>query len=33
MARRDLLNDAERTRLFEAPGDDASLILLYSGSE
>jgi hypothetical protein len=33
MARRGLLNDAERTRLFEAPGDDASLIRLYSLSD
>lgn len=33
MARRDLLNDAERTRLFEVPGDDASLIRLYSLSD
>jgi TnpA family transposase len=33
MARRGLLNDAERTRLFEAPGGDASLIRLYSLSD
>jgi TnpA family transposase len=33
MARRGLLNDAERTRLFEAPGDEASLIRFYSLSD
>jgi len=33
MARRGLLNDAERTRLFEVPGDDTSLIRLYSLSD
>jgi hypothetical protein len=33
MARRGVLNDAERTRLFESPGDDASLIRLYSLSD
>jgi TnpA family transposase len=33
MARRGLLNDAERTRLFEAPSDGSSLIRLYSLSD
>ncbi len=30
MARRGLLNEADRKQLFEAPVDDASLIRLYS---
>ena len=30
MARRSLLNDADRKRFFEAPDDDASLTRLYS---
>ena len=33
MARRGLLNEADRKRLFEAPVDDASLIRLYSLSD
>ena len=33
MARRGLLNDADRNHLFEVPDDDASLIRLYSLSD
>lgn len=33
MARRGLLNEADRKRLFEAPVEDASLIRLYSLSD
>ena len=33
MARRGLLNDADRNRLFGVPDDDASLIRFYSVSD
>ena len=33
MARRSLLNEADRKQFFEAPDDEASLIRLYSLSD
>jgi len=33
MARRGLLNDADRRRLFDVPNDDASLTRFYSLSD